>query len=226
MELVNAIKTRKSIRDFKTDPVPRKVIKEILTTAVLAPSGVNRQPWEFAVITGHLLDKIKEANVQRLYSSGSSLGKTSTLPPDSPYLKRQVDLARELFRLMDIEREDKEKRRIWMERGFRYFNAPAVIILLSDKSLPAEQVQLEIGGLMQTICLMALEYDLGTCIEGQGVAFPEILYEMLEIPEKKRIIMAIAIGYPNWDFPANNIETPREAVENITLWEGFKENTS
>ncbi|MBT4364142.1 MAG: nitroreductase, partial [Desulfobacteraceae bacterium] len=81
-------------------------------------------------------------------------------------------------------------------------------------------------GLMQTICLMALEYDLGTCIEGQGVAFPEILYEMLEIPEKKRIIMAIAIGYPNWDFPANNIETPREAVENITLWEGFKENTS
>ena len=222
MELVDAINARKSIRDFKPDPVPREIIKEILTTAVRAPSAVNRQPWEFAVITGDLLDQIREANVQKLYSGGSSIGQNAAaLPSNSLFLKRQAELARELFRLMEIKTEDKEKLRIWTERGFRYFNAPAAIILLSDKSLPANKVQLEIGGIMQTICLTALDYGLGTCIEGQGIAFQEVLYEMAEIPETKHIIIAIAIGYPNSDFPANRIETPREAVDDITIWRGF-----
>jgi nitroreductase len=46
------------------------------------------------------------------------------------------------------------------------------------------------------------------------------LYELAGIPTSKRIVIAIAIGYPNWDFPANEIESLREPVENITTWCG------
>src|SRR5687768_2063471 len=49
-ELHNFLRTRRSIRRFKPDPVPASVIEEILTTATYAPSAHNRQPWRFAVL--------------------------------------------------------------------------------------------------------------------------------------------------------------------------------
>jgi coenzyme F420-0:L-glutamate ligase/coenzyme F420-1:gamma-L-glutamate ligase len=50
-ELHNFLRTRRSIRRFKTDPVPDSVIQNILATATFAPSAHNRQPWRFVVIT-------------------------------------------------------------------------------------------------------------------------------------------------------------------------------
>ncbi|MBE0671992.1 MAG: nitroreductase family protein, partial [Anaerolineales bacterium] len=45
------LRTRRSIRRFKTDPVPDSVLREILQTAAYAPSAHNRQPWRFVVLT-------------------------------------------------------------------------------------------------------------------------------------------------------------------------------
>jgi len=50
-DLHNFIRTRRSIRRFKSDPVPDSVIQTILTTATFAPSAHNRQPWRFCVVT-------------------------------------------------------------------------------------------------------------------------------------------------------------------------------
>ncbi len=222
MDIIEAIHSRKSIRDFKPDPVPKDMIKEILNIAVRAPSGVNKQPWEFAVLAGDVLDQIKKANIENLHLQLSGRDHSgSSLDPKSIYRERQVNLAKELFRLMNIPREDKEKRLEWTKRGFRYFNAPAVIILLSDNSLPAERILMDIGAVMQTICLTAIKYQLGTCIEGQGIMFPDVIRKYAKIPESKHMNMAIALGYPNWDFPANAIETPREKIDNITYWSGY-----
>ena len=49
--LHNFLRTRRSIRRFKPDPVPDSVIQNILTTATFAPSAHNRQPWRFVVVT-------------------------------------------------------------------------------------------------------------------------------------------------------------------------------
>ena len=51
IDLHNFLRTRRSIRRFKTDPVPDSIIQNILTTATYAPSAHNRQPWRFVVIT-------------------------------------------------------------------------------------------------------------------------------------------------------------------------------
>src|SRR5262245_6625179 len=50
-DLQNFLRTRRSIRRFKPDPVPDSVIQTILTTATFAPSAHNRQPWRFVVLT-------------------------------------------------------------------------------------------------------------------------------------------------------------------------------
>lgn len=46
MELLEAIQTRRSIRQFRPDPVPRALLQEILQAALRAPSSINTQPWE------------------------------------------------------------------------------------------------------------------------------------------------------------------------------------
>jgi len=51
--------------------------------------------------------------------------------------------------------------------------------------------------------------------------YPEVLREIVHIPDNKKIIIAIAIGYPDWDFPANALMSSRETLENNTHWLGF-----
>src|SRR5512141_2758027 len=51
VDLHNFLRTRRSIRRFKPDPIPDPVIQSILSTATYAPSAHNRQPWRFAVVT-------------------------------------------------------------------------------------------------------------------------------------------------------------------------------
>lgn len=223
MDILEAVNTRKSIRDFKPDPLPKKILREILQFACRAPSAENSQPWEFTVIAGDVLEKIRKANIDKLSSGVPPVPEYTEVKwlRDSKYRQRQIEIAKQIFKLMDIPRGDKEKRIRWMERGFRYFNAPAVIVILMDRVLPASRPLLDIGAVMQNICLVALEYGLGTCIENQGVMYPDVLRNFAGIPESLQIITSIAIGYPNWDFPANAVESTREPIENITTWEGF-----
>ena len=223
MDVIEAVKKRKSIRGYKSDPVPKEVLEQILELASRAPSAMNTQPWEFTLLAGDVLENVKQTNV-KLLKSGVQPNPEHVVvswPRESIYRQRQVDLAKLLFQLMDIAREDTEKRAKWMERGFRYFDAPAVIIVTVDRCLSESGPLIDIGAVMQTICLAALHFDLGTCIEDQGVAYPEVLRKYAHIPESKRIIMAIAIGYPDWDLPANKLETEREPTKNVTTWLGF-----
>ena len=223
MDVIEAVKRRKSIRGYKPDPVPKEVLGEILELASRAPSAMNTQPWEFTVLTGDVLEIVRRNNVA-LLNSGAPPNPEHVVvnwPKESIYRQRQVDLAKQLFQLMDIPREDKEKRAKWLERGFRYFDAPAVIIISTDRCLSEGGPLLDIGAAIQTICLTALHVGLGTCIEDQGVAYPEVLRKYAQIPQSKRIIAAIAIGYPDWDFPANKVDTEREPIRNVTTWLGF-----
>ncbi|MBM3149137.1 MAG: nitroreductase [Chloroflexi bacterium] len=219
MEIKEAIRARKSIRGYKSESVPRAILTEILETATRAPSAMNTQPWEIAVITGKTLDDLRQASVKNLTSGVPPESYALRKPFDGVYRQRQVDLAVQLFGLTGIAREDKDKRAQWMERGFRFFDAPAAIMISIDTSLGVDPSLLDIGALCQSICLTALQYGLGTCIENQ--MYTEATREILGIPESKRIVIAIAIGYPDWDFPANKVESNREPLQNVTTWYGF-----
>ena len=62
IELYNFLRTRRSVRRFKPDPVPDSAIQNILATATYAPSAHNRQPWRFVVIiTQSVKENLAEA---------------------------------------------------------------------------------------------------------------------------------------------------------------------
>jgi nitroreductase len=219
VDIVEAVKARKTVRGFRSDPVPRKIIKEILEISSRAPSGMNTQPWEFTVVSGKALETISQENI-KLLASGVE-GRLTRY--EGVYRERQIELAKQIFKLMDIPREDKEKRTEWLYRGFRYFDAPAAIILSMEKSLEGGLSLYDLGLISQTICLVALKYDLGTCIGIQGVTFPEVIRKYTGIPESKKIVISISIGYPDWNLTPNRLESTREDIETLTTWHGFND---
>ncbi|AJE03785.1 nitroreductase family protein [Geobacter pickeringii] len=58
MDVLEAIHTRRSVRQFTAEPVSREEVKEILRAGASAPSGLNNQPWRFAVVRG---DEVRRA---------------------------------------------------------------------------------------------------------------------------------------------------------------------
>jgi len=220
VDLIEAIKQRKSIRAFTSEAVPDEVIREILRIAGCAPSAMNTQPWEFFVLRGEKLARLSAAIVEKLKAGEAAQPEHQVVgwPNMSIYRERQVALAKLLFKAMDIARDDQAKRNWWMERGFRFFDAPAAIIIVCDKQLADAAPLLDIGAVMQNICLAALHFKLGTCIHDQGIVYPELVRLYANIPASKRLIIAISLGYPDLNFPANGIRSEREPIENLITW--------
>jgi len=62
MDAIQALKSRRCIRVFRPDPVPKSLLEELIDCARLAPTAINIQPWEFVVVTSpETLRKIAEA---------------------------------------------------------------------------------------------------------------------------------------------------------------------
>jgi len=221
MDVIEAIRARMSVRGYRPIPVDRKILEEILAVAERAPSADNSQPWEITVVTGPVLDEMRQGNVAALRSGRPLDPDMPRKPYEGIYRKRQVELGVELYRLLGIARDDREKRIAWTERGFRYFEAPAAFILAADRDLDMTRATSDIGGLAQTICLAALAHGLGTCITSQGVLYPEVVRRFTGIPETRRLFWSICIGYPDWEHPANRLRSTREPLVNNTTWLGF-----
>jgi len=142
-------------------------------------------------------------------------------PKESIFRERQIGLAKQLFSFMDIQRNDTAKRTAWMENGFRFFDAPVAIIITVDRVLTVDGPLLDIGAVMQNICLAAVKHGLGTCIEDQGVVYPQVIRTYANIPDSKRIVLGIALGYPDPEYPANQVQTKRAHLETNTTWIGW-----
>ncbi|MFA5527839.1 MAG: nitroreductase [Peptostreptococcales bacterium] len=220
MEIMNAIEKRKSVRGYLDKPVSKETISKIIETSLRSPSAVNIQPWDIYVVTGEVLDNMKNEN-EKMFLSGA---KPTREEPNTVgvFKERRVELAKELFKVLDIQREDQEKRRNWTAQGFRYFNAPVALIITTKKNiLEGTWGLLGIGSIIQTICLAAMEYDLATCIGEQGVFYQDVLRKHLAIPEDEDVVISISLGYEDLDFPANQLISSREPLHKVTKWFGF-----
>lgn len=223
MELEQAMLGRRSIRGFTKDPVPRALLEEIITLANRAPSSMNTQPWHFHVLTGEPLEKVREGNSTRMLSG---------VPPvreivdhgayEGVHRERQVDIAKQLFAAMGIEREDKERRQDWVMRGFRQFDAPVSIVVCFDKSLDGGTIaHFDLGAVTYGLVLAAWSKGLGSVINGQGIMQSPVVREHAQIPDDQVIMTCVALGWPDDTFSANEVISVRRPVDNVARFVGF-----
>lgn len=220
MELVEAIKTRKSIRAFLPRPVARSVLADILELAARSPSWRNTQPWEVAVIGGDIMDEVQAALIEAATSGVSPAADIPQVSFAEPYISRSRDLGYKLYQVLGISRENMEKRREWALQGLRFFDAPNGLVFYLDEELGPWSL-FDLGLFSQSVMLAALAFDLGTCSMGDVGHYPQVLRRILGIPDKKKIAFAMAIGYPDWQHPANKLLSPREAMASFSQWHGF-----
>ncbi|MCS7139708.1 MAG: nitroreductase family protein [Candidatus Nezhaarchaeota archaeon] len=82
MEVLEAIKTRRSVRKFKRDRVPLNIVKEILEAGRWAPSARNSQPWRFILIVDEdLKRRVAEATTAGKFLANAPLGIAVTVDP-------------------------------------------------------------------------------------------------------------------------------------------------
>ncbi len=220
MEIVEAIKTRKSIRAFLPHPVPKETIEQVLELAKRSPSWANTQPWEVAVLGGEVMVQVQQALAQAA-SSGMTPSPDIPFPrfPES-YIARRRSIGSRLYELMGINREDRQARLEWARKGNRFFDAPNGFIFYQDRELSPWSM-LDLGLFSQTLMLAAVSFGLGTCSLAAAAPYPAILRQILGIPEEKKIVYGMAIGYPDWQYPANKLQSPREPVSSFARWYGF-----
>ena len=230
MNILEAIRGRRSIRSFKTTPVPKKILEEVLDSSRWAPSGSNTQPWEFAVLGGKVMEEVNALLAQKVKTEWDPDRLTfKTFTPDIPFPEFP-----EPYRQRAIHARNRidshqfppgtpgidARRAAYLLYGARFYGAPNAIIVCTERSICPKAI-LDIGLVAQTIALAALAYDLGTCLMTTPVAWPEIVRGPLGIPETKLIALAIAIGYPETEAKVNNFERTREPLEALTRWCGI-----
>ena len=222
MELIEAIRNRRSVRGFKPDPVPREVLEELLETCRWAPSAQNTQPWDLIILSGQIMEEVKAQLTEKVEAQAEV--HTDIPVPDlpEPYIQRAIDHRDRVDNQQfppGTEKLDEKRAEYWV-RGGRLHDAPNGILICIEKALYPKMV-FDAGIIAQTICLAALGYGLGTCITLRPVYWPEMLRETLGIPESRLILMAIAIGYPEPDAVIDSVPRHRVPLGDITHWRGF-----
>ncbi len=223
MEFDDVIMGRRSIRGYKPDPVPRQLIEEVLTLAMRAPSSMNTQPWNFHVITGEPLARIRQGNTERtLAGVPDSREFRKGTAFDGVHRDRQVEVAKQLFGAMGIERDDKAKRQDWVLRGFRQFDAPVCVIITYDKVLDgSDDTPFDCGAVTTALVNAAWSRGLGCVINSQGIMQSPVVREHAGIPDDQVIMKAVAMGWPDETFPANAVVSERKSLAEAARFVGF-----
>ena len=223
MDFDSVVMGRRSIRGYKPDPVPQKLIEEVLQLAMRAPSSMNTQPWNFYVITGEPLHRIRKGNTERTLAGVPQSREFRTGNAfDGVHRERQVGVAKQLFGAMGIARDDAEKRQDWVLRGFRQFDAPVCVIITYDRVVDgSDDTPFDCGAVATALVNAAWSRGLGAVINSQGIMQSPVVREHAGIADDQVIMKSIALGWPDESFPANAVVSERKSVAEAATFVGF-----
>jgi nitroreductase len=184
---------------------------------------MNSQPWNFCVISGAPLDKIRAGNTERMVAGVPQSREFRIGQPFAgPHRDRQIQVAKQLFSAMGIARDDKEMRHDWVLRGFRQFDAPVCIIVTYDRALDgSDDTPFDCGAVTNALVNAAWSRGLGTVINSQGIMQSPVVREHAGIADDQVIMKSIALGWPDDDFPANAVVSERKPVDQAAVFVGF-----
>ena len=223
MQFDEVVLGRRSIRGYQAKPVPRALIEEVLGLAMRSPSSMNTQPWNFTIVTGDVLDRIRAGNTERNlagvpHSREFRIGQAFA----GQHRDRQIGVAKQLFAAMGIEREDKEGRQDWVLRGFRQFDAPVCVIITYDRELAdSDDTAFDCGAVTTALVNAAWSRGLGAVINSQGIMQSPVVREHAQIAEDQVIMKAVALRWPDESFPAIAVVSERKSAEEAATFIGF-----
>jgi iodotyrosine deiodinase len=187
------MKTRRSVRHFSSEPVPRELIETAIRTAGMAPSGANQQPWTFVVVSDPAVkERLREAaehEEKLLYEERASDEYLRALHPiGTDWIKTHITDAPYVIAVFEQawgRNPDGSKRKHYYVR---------------------ESVGIAVGFLLASL------HAAGLATLTHSPAPMGFLKEILERPDNERPFVLIPVGYP-----AEGAEVPQAALRKKPL---------
>ena len=216
-----AIKQRHSTRAYLNRDVDADVIHRILDTARYAPSGVNTQPWQVAVVTGSTKQIVQNKMLEQLQAGIKGKMDYDYYPAhwEAPYKERRAETGKQLYETLNISYEDKQRRLDQWAKNYRAFDAPVMLLFLMDACMGTGSF-FDYGMFVNNIMLTAIEEGLATCPQGALGEYPEIIKESLGYRSDQILIGGMALGYEDKQDPVNGMRVGRLEVEDFTRFYG------
>lgn len=222
----DAITSRHSVRAFLDTPVATQTIKDILTIASRAPSGTNTQPWKVYVVTGkkraEMIDRVCTAQIELFQKPelAEQYQETFAYYPEtwiSPFIDRRRENGWGLYGLLGIQKGEKEKMAAQQLRNYQLFDAPVALCFTVNKAMGIGS-KMDISMMIQNVMVAAKARGLDTCPQAAWNHFHPIVLDVLDAPEDEELVCTVALGYADPDHIVNSFITPREPVENFTVF--------
>ena len=222
MDIFDAVASRYSCRAFLPTPVPETTVRDIVARASRAPSAGNVQPWRIYAIAGKRVDELKSLLAPRMNELPKGEGGDYRIFPemDELYRARRFEVGEMLYHSIGVPRADKPARYRQYARNFQFFGAPVGLFFALDKSFGVAQWA-DIGGLLQTVMLLARGHGLHTCPQQAWVSWHKTMRGFLGLPENLMIYSGMALGHADEAAPINNWRSPRAPLEDFATFSGF-----
>jgi nitroreductase len=214
MDLMEAMKERRSTRAFLEKTVARETLENLLHLATQAPSAINLQPWELTMVSGEEKKRLSRVLVKRMKERNISCGPGAKKPLSEAFMERQRGL---LNTIQPHLPEDTVFQNFINEGSCNFYGAPTAVIISMDQVFSSARLT-DIGVLVGYLVLAAHGLGLSTCPIGLITAFDEDIKEELSLSEDKQVVIGVAVGYGDPDAPINCGRSERVPLQDVVKW--------
>jgi len=215
MDALKAIRQRRSARAFQPVPIPRETIEEILKLAVNAPSANNLQPWEFVVVMDEERERLSRRLLKAYKEKQISCGSGAVKPLPKATRQRGINTLEAMKPY--VEKTGSSVDSFVNEGSCNFYGAPAAIIICLDDCFSSRQM-VDVGAAVGYLVLAAESSGLATCPIGLITDYADEIKDLLNIPENKKVVIGVALGYPDKENPMSQFRSSRADLSELVRW--------
>ena len=212
MDVSSAVLQRSSVRAFLDTPVSSSVIKELIIKSSRAPSGGNLQPWKIYIIN----DKSMKDFLSFQHQWTQPETPAYEIYPKKlkePYRTSRYELGEDMYKLLEISRDDKDGRIKQVMKNFEFFGAPAALFCFIDKDMGPPQWS-DLGMFLQTLMLLAKEAGLDTCAQEAWSMKNDSVSNFLNVDTESNLLFCgMSIGYRDKNAKINELVSERRPID-------------
>jgi nitroreductase len=214
------LRSRRSVRAYKPDPLSEQQVLEVLQMAASAPSNSNTQPWRVHVVTGVPKQRLGGLLVAAFQAGDFPPPAHFPDPLPDVFAERQSEFAARYYSALGIERGDAAARARQTLRNFTFFDAPVGLIFSIDARL-GRHSWLDLGLFVQNVMIAARARGIDTCPQVSFARFHSLIASELEMPPESVTACGMSMGFADASASVNRMQMPRQHVSEFAHLAGF-----
>ena len=203
------MKARHSVRYFQKKEIPENTLKQIMATALNAPSWCNSQAWNIYVASGKTLSEIRNIHISKCKEGIKGYSDINPGHRTDASERSQKTMGQFFKGVAEYTKDP--KMQALSESQNVLFNAPTIVYLTLQKGVTQFSI-LDLGALEMSILLSAKSHGVDSLVAYESVKYPDVLRKFLNVPDKEDIVIGIALGYED-DSGINSFRAEKLSVE-------------